>query len=290
MYDIVLSYSNPDTDGIACTIAVAKLYGYTPVMQGRLFSETAFVLKKIGINAPKQIQNCREAHRIILVDTHHLSQLGKDFPVDSVVGIIDHHPGGNGELFKYAKIDNRSIGAAASIVGELFLQEGIEDEKVYRLLQYAIVSNTLNFTAPSTTDFDKKIFKRLNEKYPVSEDELHEMLSKRIFEGYTLDTKIFDFQGGRVGIAQIEKEGLKVPWGKVRKELDELNLKEGLLFSVFNGVDIRKGKSTVVFSSGIDDSKIMSIFGFKAKDGVYKSDRVMLRKKDFVPALICYID
>ncbi len=286
MSRIVTSYPNPDTDGVACIIAVASYYGFAPVIQGRLSAETDFVLKKVGLEAPQQFDKFEYSEEIILVDTHHLAQIGKDFPSNKVVRIIDHHPGGDTSAFINAKIDNRAIGAAASIVGEMYLQSKEIRPSICKLLQYAIASNTLLFTAPATSLFDKDIFHILNERHHVSEKELNEMMDKRTGEDITSDIKYFDFTGGRIAIAQLEKRELDFSVEEVKIILDRIDKQDNLLFSIFNGVNISKKESTVVFSSGINDVQAMKIFPFRIQNGISRVDRILLRKTDFVPAIV----
>lgn len=288
MSSVVMSYPNPDTDGVACVIAVAKYYGFIPVMQGRIFSETAYVLEKVGLDAPKKLDEIDDVEEIILVDTHHLAQIGTGFPTDKVVKIIDHHSGGDELAFQNAEIDNRKVGAAASIVGEMYLQRESIEESICKLLQYAIISNTLNFTAPSTSEFDKEIFHKLNSIFHVSTDELCKMLHKRNSNDIVADTKFFIFREGRIAIAQIEEFGLKVSVDEVKQVLDTLDKRDELLFSVFNGVDIDKKESIVVFSSRLNDADATKIFSFDVQNGVYKANRILLRKTDFIPSLTNY--
>ena len=288
MSRVVMSYPNPDTDGVACSIAVARYYNFLPVMQGHIFPETAYVLEKVGLDAPKLLDNLDDVEEIILVDTHHLAQIGYGFPTDKVVRIIDHHSGGDEMVFKNAEFDNREIGAAASIVGEMFLKRKSIEESICKLIQYAIVSNTLNFTAPSTSRFDKEIFNKLNAIFPVTSDELYKMLHKRNGNDIDADTKFFAFGSSKIAIAQIEECGLMVSVDEVKQVLEELDNREGLVFSIFNGVDIDKKESTVVFSNKISDAEATKIFSINVKNGVYKASRILLRKTDFIPALEKY--
>lgn len=290
MSSLVVSYPNPDTDGVACVLSVAKYYDFLPVMQGRISPETEYVLERLALAPPKRLDRMADAESIVLVDTHHLSQIGPAFPADKVIKVIDHHPGGDEQAFYNAQIDNRKIGAAASIVGEMYLQRGDIEKNICKLLQYAIVSNTLNFTAPATSEFDRNIFNRLNALYSVSNHELNEMLHHRKSDDVMADTKYFSFGKGRIAIAQVEEYGLRITVDEVKKALHTLDKRDELLFSIWNGVDIESGKSTVVFSDGLSDAEAIRLFSYDVRDGVYRTDRILLRKTDFIPALIRYQD
>jgi putative manganese-dependent inorganic pyrophosphatase len=288
MNNVVMSYPNPDTDGVACIIAVARYYDFLPVIHGHMNSETRYVLEKVGLELPNAFDKIENVEKIILVDTHHLAQIGTDFPTDKVVKIIDHHSGGDDMAFINAEIDNREIGSAASIVGEMFLHRKHIEENICKLLQYAIVSNTLDFSAPSTTRFDKDVFLKLNSMYPVSDSELRKMLYQRKSAGVADDTKYFKFRDGRIAIVQIEEFGLNVSVNEVKHALDILDKRDELLFSVFNGVDFGKQESIVIFSSRLSDMEATNIFSFKVREGVHRANKILLRKTDFVPMLVHY--
>ena len=133
---------------------------------------------------------------------------------------------------------------------------------------------------------DKDIFHILNERHHVSEKELNEMMDKRTGEDITSDIKYFDFTGGRIAIAQLEKRELDFSVEEVKIILDRIDKQDNLLFSIFNGVNISKKESTVVFSSGINDVQAMKIFPFRIQNGISRVDRILLRKTDFVPAIV----
>ena len=165
--NIVISYSNPDTDGVACSIAMAKLLSmqdeqqWVPMILGSIGEETQFVLQQLNLRGPTILPSFANVDKITLVDTHHKAQLPQDFPFERVVTIIDHHPNGDDQLFSTATITNQKIGAAASIVAKLFIDQGVMDISMLQLLGFAILSNTLNFSAPSTTNFDRDIYAQI---------------------------------------------------------------------------------------------------------------------------------
>ena len=144
--NIVTSYVNPDTDGVACSIAMAKLLSvggkqWFPVLFGSMGSETGFVLQRLEISAPKTLSSFTDVDQIALVDTHHTSQLPQGFPFEKVVTIIDHHPNGDDVLFPSAAITNEKVGGAASIVTKLLFERQLIDTVILRLLGLAILSN-----------------------------------------------------------------------------------------------------------------------------------------------------
>ncbi len=268
-------------------ICLKRLYSdFIPCVIGQLSTETIYILDKLNLEFPVTLSEFpTSVNKVVVVDTHHRAQLGNSFPYNNVIKIIDHHPAGDDKLFINAIVDNRKIGAAASIVGEMLYESGLLEEKLARLLQYAIASNTLNFTAPSTADYDKEIFKKLHLLSPVTEVEIEESFKHRSYTSVLSDMKYFDYLGGRIAIAQIEQYGTFADKMKSQNELNECALNNNLLFAILNCVDIKNKKSMICFSSGISDYEASNIFGLDVHNGICIVDRILLRKTDFIPNL-----
>ena len=296
----VTSYINPDMDGAACSIALARLLSqpgeraYVPVVFGNISDETSFVLRHLGIDAPSAVCCLANARSVALVDTHHRVQLPDSFPFDKVELIIDHHTNGDDPLFPNAAITNRRIGAAASIVADMYFSKGIVDQKMLPLLGFAILSNTLNFSAPSTSDFDTQVFSRIEGLFPFDEKVISEMFLRRasvLKSGLTAallsDFKVFETKRATVGIAQLEAYELmsQIDVEEVRRSLSQIATEKGIQYCMFNGVDIKVKKSIVVCAND-DTAKLASEALKTAFLGCCATfDRILLRKTDFVPLL-----
>lgn len=297
--NIVLSYINPDTDGVACSIGMVALLTtayekWEPMVMGTIGMETEYVLQKAGIPIPKEISSFNDVERIVLVDTHHMAQLPEQFPCEKVTLIIDHHPNGDDEVFPFAKIRNEKIGAAASIVAEDLIKKGLLDTDILLLLGCAIVSNTLNFSAPSTAEYDRKIFERVNDIVAVPEQVIDEMFEKRssilkenIYDALNSDFKVFETKVGPVGISQIEAYNLDsmIDMQQAVVALEKITRERNLEYCMFNGVNIKTQKSIVLAANSDSANLICKIFNIDQYTVPVKFDRILLRKTDFLPLL-----
>ena len=295
----VLSYINPDTDGVACSIAMAKFLSsknekWISGVLGSIGEETVFILQSLEIPFPDTNIVLDEAEKIVLVDTHHKSQLPIGFPYSKVVSIIDHHPNGDEDLFPTASITNQKIGAAASLVAEIYIENGIVDIPILKLLAFAILSNTLNFFAPSSTEFDKKIFEQICDIVPIEVELIDKMfahrcliLNKDIYFALCADFKIFDTKSGRVGISQIEAYNLEkmIDIFQCVDALQQIASENSLDFCLFNGVDIKLKRSLVVAANYQSQKLLCSLFKQNECKEFYIFNRILLRKTDFVPQL-----
>lgn len=298
--NIVISYSNPDTDGVACSIAMAKLLSmqdeqqWVPMILGSIGEETQFVLQQLNLRGPTILPSFANVDKITLVDTHHKAQLPQDFPFERVVTIIDHHPNGDDQLFSTATITNQKIGAAASIVAKLFIDQGVMDISMLQLLGFAILSNTLNFSAPSTTNFDRDIYAQINRIAPISEKLIDEMFEQRsvilkrdMYIVLNSDFKIFDTKAGRVGISQIEAYNLValINIEQTLSALTQIANEKHLNLCLFNGVDIKTGQSLVFPANKESADLLCDIFQLGSCTVPLIFNRILLRKTDFVPPL-----
>ena len=295
----VTSYINPDTDGIACSIAMAKFLStkeerWSSVIYGSIEEETLFLLKELDIPFPDTDSAWNDIDKVVLVDTHHKAQLPTNFPFDKVIAIIDHHPNGDVDAFPYARIINEKIGAAASIVANMYIERDMKDISMLKLLAFAILSNTLNFSAPSTTDYDRKSFQRICDIVTIDTDLVDGMfeqrsliLKKDIYITLCADFKIFETKVGRVGIAQVEAYNIEslIDVSQCICALQRIANENGLEFCIFNGVDIKIRKSFVVAANSQSQRLLCSIFKLTECNSPLIFNRILLRKTDFIPQL-----
>jgi len=297
--NIVTSYPNPDTDGVACSIAMANLLSspkeeWIPIIIGSLGPEAEFVLNHLEMAIPDQTFLLSEMKSIVLVDTHHKAQLPPDFPFELVVSIVDHHPNGDKILFPNAAIVNEKVGAAASLVAQMYFEKQIIDKDILSLLGFAILSNTLNFSAPSTAEFDKDMFNKITNLVSISAEVTEKMLEQRsivlkkdMYSALCSDFKVFDTKHGNVGISQIEAYNLEslIDISKTVTALQHIAEEKQLSLCLFNGVDI-KSKRSVVLGSNKESKKLLcAIFQLDKFDEPQIFDRILLRKTDFIPHL-----
>ncbi|MCL2079660.1 MAG: DHH family phosphoesterase [Oscillospiraceae bacterium] len=297
--NIVTSYPNPDTDGVACSIAMANLLSsqkeeWIPVVLGSIGDETSFVLKHLGLTPPDSDAFLSGTEKITLVDTHHKAQLPPDFPFDKVVSIVDHHPNGNEDLFSNATIVNEKVGAAASLVAQMHFERKRIDKPILALLGFAILSNTLNFSAPSTTEFDRNMFNEIIGIVPISDDLIDEMLEQRslvlkrdMYTALCSDFKVFDTKSGEVGISQIEAYNLEalIDIPQTIAALQCIAAEKQLTFCLFNGADIKSKRSIVLGVNDESKKLLCSIFQLEQYEEPQIFDRILLRKTDFIPQL-----
>lgn len=301
----VIPYVNPDTDGVCSAISYAyylnKVKGIDaePMVFGEIDSESRFVLSYLSKTlSPSSSLVVNPDNNYILVDTHQVNQLPSGFPLQSVVEILDHHPTGDAVAFVNAKIFNEQIGAAATLIVERIKAANLNleaDADIAQLLFAAIISNTLEFKAPTSTDRDRDAVNWLKQFFSLSAEFVDLMFKarsdiggKNTTEVILSDFKEFDFSGTKVGMGQIETTHLDsfMQRQDIGQSLDLIRKKKGLDHILLNGADIRTQTGALISPSQNTRSILEHIVpGAKFINDVAYMDRILLRKSDLIPQL-----
>lgn len=301
----VIPYLNPDLDGVASAIAYATLNcalgasACKAAYFGQLNAQTQFALANFGLEWPVLLASIPPG-KFILVDTHHVNQLPAGFPVESVIEIVDHHPGGDPNAFPNARIQNEIVGAAATLVAEEYFASSLSiSPEIAGMLACAIVSNTINFAAPSTSKRDRIAFERLRGHFAFSEAIISQLFQatfpvdfKTSFDCIREDVKIFTFGSTRVGLSQLEALG--IPTLVQREDFQEAMLcfksEHSLDHLLFNGIDLEQKKSWIRVDSFQSVALFSKVLGMEFHGTAACLDRIILRKSDLVSPLQGWFD
>jgi len=297
----VVGHKNPDTDSVTSAIAYAalkKVQGIDaiPVVQGELNPETTMVLAKFGVAAPALLDSAA-GKQIILVDHSDLAQAPDDLASAEVVEIIDHHKIGdvttNNPIFFCAM----PVGCTGTVLKFLYDVNNVAIAKdMAGIMLSAIISDTVFFKSPTTTDEDKKACDDLAKIAGVSDMgalAMEMFKAKSAVQGVPArdllfrDYKDFDMKGNKVGCGQLELVDLSLV-ADIRddlyKAMQEVKA-EGGRHSVFLMLtDIMKeGTDLMVVTD--DASVVDQAFGKSLSGNCVWIDGMMSRKKQTIPNL-----
>lgn len=295
----VFGHKNPDTDSIVAAIAYAELkrqFGenWKPVRIGSINSETELVLKRFGVDVPEEISSVKGS-KVILVDHNEFEQSADDIKEAEIIEVIDHHK----MKFSWDKpiyILTKPVGSTSTIIAEKYIEQGVEiTEEIAGLLLSGILSDTVIFKSPTTTEEDKNIAKKLAEISGVSINEWgiemfrakSKISEKTANEIITGDSKVYEFSGKRVLIGQVEVIGDSEVLQRKDELFEEMKKikEEKELFGVMLLItDIMKGGSTVLVIAD-ELTPFKKAFGVSFENGEAYLEGVMSRKKQVVPPL-----
>jgi len=289
----VVGHKSPDTDSVCSAIAYAKIRGYIPATQGPINEETAFVLNKFGVSVPKDLGSA-EGKKLVLVDHNEASQAPDNLDKSEIVEIIDHHKM-NFSYHSPIPIMVEPVGCTATILYKKYKDVVVKDKALAGLLLGAILSDTVVFKSPTTTQEDRDVAAELAkiagiddmQKFGIDVKKAKANIAdKPIKDVIFADFKEFDFAGKKVGIGQTEVVDLTDVYSRASEVvnfLTDLKAKEGYEMVIFIATDIIKEGSELYFIG--DKSKIEKAFNTKAGETSVYIPGLMSRKKQVVPVV-----
>lgn len=303
---IVTPYHWPDTDGIACAVAVSEYILRTQGIKAiAMISqtpqiETQWVMNKLGVTLP-QIIDVPKKTRVIVVDTSDPDDLPPVITRRSVTAIIDHRKYHRAEEFPKAKVQIEEVGAAATLVAEKFYQKALIPELNTAILLYAgIASNTINFKASSTTDRDRQIAQWLkglvDHTYNLGESYLDQFTqemfeAKSNFKGQPmkkpieddLSSRLQEIAGVPTAVAQFEIIGVRELFrqrgAEIIEALEQIRQERGAGRIFMSAIDLNEGRNIFLFLNEADLELLAKVINLQYDGEFYVSDSVITRKE-----------
>jgi manganese-dependent inorganic pyrophosphatase len=297
----VSCYVDPDLDGFACAIAYTEYLNKVgrrslAAVFGTPHIEAQYIMNRFGFKYPEKVENLENSDKIVLVDSSIIDGIHPSIKPEKVIEVIDHRKINDSARFINAKIQIELIGAAATLVAERFFNSKIEmSEQAATLLYGAIISNTLNFQSPLTSERDKCMANRLKEIFLFPENFAQEMFkAKSDLSGDKLsrtlrgDYSQFEVKIGMICIAQLEMVGAKELILKrkdeILNELSYLTGKNKYIFTFLSIIDLVE-KCNYFITDNKDAQKVLAeVFEVNFEGDVAKLPGLIMRKQ-IIPIL-----
>jgi len=304
MTTLVFGHKSPDTDSTGAPIIWAwylneiKGVDAAPKLLGEPNTEAAFLLERWGLETPEIISGIEAGTPCIIVDTNNPAELPDTINDADIRAIIDHHALIGGLKTKGPiDITVRPLACTATIMVDLMGDDAAKmPEAIKGAALSCILSDTLEFRSPTTTDHDRAVAQALAKDLGIdipsyaaemfaaksdvssfSDAELLRMDSKEYAVG---DTKF------RVSVLETtspatvldRKASLMDTMGSVATEdgVDQV-----LLFVV----DILNEQSTLLVPNDLVKSVASASFGADVQGDTVVLPGVVSRKKQIIPNL-----
>jgi manganese-dependent inorganic pyrophosphatase len=259
--------------------------------------ETEFVLNKFDIGKPDLLESVSAEDKVIILDTNNPDELIGNLDKAEIVEIIDHHRLAGGLTTPIPiKITVLPVACTATILRQMFKSDGNNDipKEMAGLLVSAIISDTLKFTSPTTTDEDKQAARELAKIAKIDIDkhaeEMFEAKSNlsgmNVKEVLISDSKLFDLKGKKVRIGVLETtkpENALSMKDDLISEMKKLKDEESLDATFFFVVDILDSASDLFVPSDLEKDIAQKAYKCKIKDNQAHLDGVVSRKKQMIP-------
>lgn len=249
----------------------------------------------VGCAARYHIMNCRNK-KIIMVDHNEFSQSVRAIEKAEVLEVIDHHRINDFSSKRPVAFRNEIIGSTATIVATMFRENQIPiPQNLAGLLLGAILSDTLKFQSPTTTEKDINTARILAAYADLDIDEFaHEMFSvganikgKSIKELLNQDIKYFEIEHCKTMVSQVIISSFSALVGmhdQIQSVLDEFTKKKNLDLCLMIFTSTLDGGS-VVFRSGEKSAWGLEAFPDKENESHSIQEGIFSRKAQIIPML-----
>ncbi|WP_261663048.1 manganese-dependent inorganic pyrophosphatase [Deinococcus sp. Marseille-Q6407] len=306
----VFGHQNPDTDAITAALVYASFLTRTGTPAtayrlGELNFETPFVLREAGIEAPAMLPEQEAGTTVALVDHNESTQSAPNLAELSVSYVVDHHKLGDLQTSSPALLRFEPVGSCGTILLKLHREANLTVEPLEaRLMLSGILSDTLHFRSPTTTDADREAVDFLAPVAGIEDvtDYAMQMFAAKSDLGDTpaeqllqMDYKEFTFGEGdaaqRWGVGVTETTNPGYVLGRQEELLTamrDLKQQHGLQGMILSVVDILEEHNETLVASGTEAAALQGAFGVQVADGRADLGSRISRKKQLVPALEDY--
>jgi manganese-dependent inorganic pyrophosphatase len=234
--------------------------------------------------------------RVLLVDHAERGQSVPGVEEAQVVEILDHHHVGNIETRLPIPATFDPVGSTATLIVERYEASGIRpEEATAKMLLAAVLSDTVIFNSPTTTERDREVVRYLEGLLDLDAREFGmEMFEASsdvsgLSAGEIVDRDLKEYalgDGSAMSISQIETvgAGLLERKDELLGALEEVRRGSGYLFAALMVTDIIS-QGTELLCVG-DCAPIEQAFDQQARDHVIDLPGVMSRKKQVAPKLL----
>lgn len=173
------------------------------MLSRELRKEALFVLDRFGVEAPELISSVGSDDKCCLVDHNEFGQSVDGLEDATIVEIVDHHKLGGMTTSAPLDMTLKTVGCTNTILFGMYKQNNVEITKAMAgLMLSAILSDTLIFRSPTTTQADIDAGKALAEIAGVDCEEYGMEMFKAgtSLDGYTVEEIVnMDFKPFEMG-------------------------------------------------------------------------------------------
>ena len=235
--------------------------------------------------------------QVILVDHNEASQSVDGLEEAEIVEIVDHHKIGTIGTSVPINFRNMPVGSSNTIVALLYKENSIEIPKeIAGLMLSGIISDTLLFKSPTTTELDKLIGAELASIAGVDIEEygLNMLKAGSSLKGKTkeeilyMDFKNFTIDNKKVGIGQITTLNIDEIMNEKEeyiKLINEVATNNDYYIVGLFATDIIKNGSYLFYNDSANDV-LDNCFGIKDICQGYYLDGIVSRKKQIIPNIM----
>ena len=300
----VFGHKSPDTDSTGSPIIWAwylnqiKGVDAKPVLLGEPNTEAAFVLKRWNLDKPEIISDVADGAPVVIVDTNNPAELPANINGADIQGIIDHHKLVGGlETAGPIEIRIEPLACTATIMWKMIGKDMAQmPEAVKGAMLSCILSDTLEFRSPTTTQEDKAVAHALAEELGVDlsayASEMFEAKSDvsafSDAELLRMDSKEFTVSDTKFRVSVLETTAPKMVLDRkdsLMASMADVAAEDGVDQVLLFVVDILNEEATLLVPNELTKSVAEKSFDAAVTGDTVVLPGVMSRKKQIIPNL-----
>ena len=300
----VFGHKSPDTDATFSPIIWAwyltevKGTPATPALLGEPNTEAAFLLRHWGFEKPEIIPGVIEGEKVVIVDTNNPAELPDGINKADILAIVDHHKLVGGlETKGPIEITIRPLACTATIMHDLIGADLAKAPKAIRgAMLSCILSDTLEFRSPTTTEHDKAVAQALAADLGVAIPELAAAMfeAKSDVSAFSdaallrMDSKEYTVDGTELRVSVLETTAPKLILDRkasLMAAMPGVATEDGADQVLLFVVDILNEEATLLVPNDLVKRIAEASFGCTVEGDTVVLPGIMSRKKQIIPSL-----
>lgn len=304
MSTLVFGHKSPDTDSTGSPIIWAwylneiKGVKATPVLLGEPNTEANFVVQRWNLDKPEIVPSVADGTSVVIVDTNNPAELPDNINACDITAIIDHHKLVGG-LETAGPIDIRiePLACTATIMYKMIGDDMAKmPTDIKGAMLSCILSDTLEFRSPTTTEQDKKIATDLAADLGIDitayAAEMFEAKSDvsafSDAELLRMDSKEYAVDGKQFRVSVLETTAPKIVLDRkdsLMASMTDVATEDGADQVLLFVVDILNEEATLLVPNDFVKTVAEKSFGATVSGDTVVLPGVMSRKKQIIPNL-----
>ncbi len=299
----IFGHTAPDTDATCSAIIWSWFLGIkgvdaTPYVLGTPNTEAAFVLERWAYDTPELLEDVTADDMVVIVDTNNPAELPAHINDATIIEIIDHHMLVGGlKTNQPINVTIEPVASTATVMANMMGDElAMAPDAIKGLILSCILSDTLEFRSPTTTDVDVDIAQALAAELDLDiTDYAAEMFAAKSdishfsdAELLRLDSKQFEVGGTKLRVSVLETTSPETVLSRkasLMAAMPAVASEDGVDQVLLFVVDILNEEATLL----IPNDTVKQI-AEKSFDTAVSGDAIVLpgvvsRKKQIIPSL-----
>ncbi len=300
----VFGHKSPDTDSTGSPIIWAwylneiKGVAAEAKLLGEPNTEAAFLLERWNLDKPEIIADVADDQAVVIVDTNNPAELPANINGADVQAIIDHHKLVGGlETKGPIDITIRPLACTATIMYDLIGDDMAKmPEAIKGAALTCILSDTLEFRSPTTTDHDRAVAEKLAAELGIDiAGYAAEMFAAKSdvssfsdAELLRMDSKEYAVEGTKFRVSVLETTAPAVVLDRQASLMETMTTvatEDGVDQVLLFVVDILNEEATLMVPNDLVKAVAEKSFGVTVEGASVVLPGVMSRKKQIIPNL-----